>query len=279
MFSVQTILGSLPTALATLGLALWAPDARAVGPDATDAVAIMTAVEGRAEGDRMSARLTMTVKDAAGREKVRVVRARAMDAVGSRRTLMLFESPAEDRGTGLLTIDHDDGKKADDQWLYLPSLAKTTRISGSGRAGAFLGSDLTYADMTGKDVKDYAYTISQQSVKVDGEDCWLIESKPKSAKVKDETGYERSQVWVSKAKLMPVQMKAWLANGRKVKQLRFVDIVKQDGLWVAKKIMVRTLDAAGQPESTTILVWSELRFGDAGVTESDFTERRLEKGL
>jgi outer membrane lipoprotein-sorting protein len=279
IFSVEKMLRSLPAALLALGLASEAPAAHAVGPDATDAVAIMKAVEGRAEGDRMSARLTMTVKDAAGREKARVVRARAMDVPGGRRMLMLFEAPAEDRGTGLLTIDHDDGKKADDQWLYLPSLAKSTRISGAGRSGTFLGSDLTYADMTGKDVNDYVYTISQQSVKVDGEDCWLIDSKPRSSKVRDETGYERSQLWVSKAKLMPVQMKAWLASGRKVKLLRFVDIVKQDGVWFAKKIMVRTLDAAGQPESTTVLLWSELRFGDAGVTEGDFTERRLEKGL
>jgi outer membrane lipoprotein-sorting protein len=266
-------------ALASTVLATLALPALAVGPEATDPVAIMRAVEGRAEGDRMSARMTMTVKDAAGREKVRVVRARAMEQAGSRRALMLFESPPEDRNTGLLTVDHDAPGRADDQWLYLPSLARSTRISGAGRSGSFLGSDLTYADMTGKDVNDYVYTLEQASVKVGDEDCWLIASRPKSSKVRDETGYERSQIWVSKSKLMPVQVKAWLTSGRKVKQLRFVDIVKQDGVWVAKRIMVRTLDAAGAVESTTTLVWSELRFGDAGVSESDFTERRLEKGL
>jgi outer membrane lipoprotein-sorting protein len=271
-----------PTISLALALALtpaFSLAVRAVGPDATDPVAIMRAVEGRPEGDRMSARMTMTVKDAAGREKVRVVRARAMEQGGARRALMLFESPPEDRNTGLLTVDHEAPGRADDQWLYLPSLARSTRISGSGRSGAFLGSDLTYADMTGKDVNDYVYTLEQQSVKVGDEDCWLIASRPKNNKVRDETGYERSQIWVSKAKRMPVQVKAWLASGRKVKQMRFVDIVQQDGVWVAKKIMVRTLDAAGAVESTTTLVWSELRFGDAGVSESDFTERRLEKGL
>jgi hypothetical protein len=115
-----------------LALCFVSPAAFAVSPDETDPAVIMKASEGRELGDRMTARLTMVVKDAAGREKTRVVRARSMDFPAGRRSLMLFESPAEDRNTGLLSIDYDDGARDDDQWLYLPSLAKSTRISGSG---------------------------------------------------------------------------------------------------------------------------------------------------
>jgi hypothetical protein len=191
---------------------------------------------------------------------------------------MLFESPAEDRGTGLLSIDYDDGAKDDDQWLFLPSLAKSTRISGSGKSGSFLGSDLSYADMTQKDPKNYEYKLIEQDAKVGGESCWLIEATPKTAKEKEETGYVKSHVWVSKDKLMPLQVKAWVAAGKKLKLLKFADIEKVDGTWTAKKLMVRTM-SGDKAESTTILTWAGLRYNDPDVKADDFTERRLEKGL
>ncbi len=252
--------------------------AHAISPDETDPAVIMKASEGRALGDRMTARLTMVVKDAAGRDKTRVIRARAMDFDAGRRSLMLFESPAEDRGTGLLSIDYDDGAKDDDQWLFLPSLAKSTRISGSGKSGSFLGSDLSYADMTQKDPKNYEYKLIEQDAKVGGESCWLIEATPKTAKEKEETGYVKSHVWVSKDKLMPLQVKAWVAAGKKLKLLKFADIEKVDGTWTAKKLMVRTM-SGDKAESTTILTWAGLRYNDPDVKADDFTERRLEKGL
>jgi len=253
--------------------------ALAVSPDESDPAVIMKASEGRELGDRMTARMTMVVKDAAGREKTRVVRAWSMDFTAGRRSLMLFESPAEDRNTGLLSIDYDDGAKDDDQWLYLPSLSKSTRISGSGKSGSFLGSDLTYADMTQKDPTNYEYKMIEQTTTVGGEECWLIEAIPKTKKEKDETGYEKTQVWVSKSKLMPLQVKAWVTAGRKTKQLKFGDIEKVDGTWTTKKLMVRTLNSANKPESTTVLTWADLKYNDASVTEGDFSERRLEKGL
>ena len=42
---------------------------------------------------------------------------------------LLTVGPGDVANTGLLSIDYDDGAKDDDQWLYLPSLKKTTRIS------------------------------------------------------------------------------------------------------------------------------------------------------
>jgi len=37
---------------------------------------------------------------------------------------------------------------------------------------------------------------------VDGEDCWIIEIQPKTAKEKTETGYAKAQLWISKQKLL-----------------------------------------------------------------------------
>ena len=192
-------------AAALLTLALSSP-ASALDPNTTDVEAINAAVDARAEGDQSRAKVTLTLIDGSGRKRVRKTRQVTKKFAGGTKSLMFFESPGDVRNTGLLSIDYDDGNRDDDQWLYLPSLHKSTRISTSDKSGSFMGTDITYADMTKKDSKLYDSKIVQQSVQVNGEDCWVIESR-------------------------------------------------------------------------TILEMSAMTFDDPSVTDAEFTERRLEKGL
>lgn len=266
-------LSALLLASFTLASSAWSLDA-----SETNADTIMAAVDARATGDKMVARMQMTITDNAGRSRVRVVQSRSMKVAGGTRQIMLFESPADVRNTGLLSMDWDDGAKDDDQWLYLPSLHKSTRIAASDKSGAFMGSDLTYADMTKKDLKNYTYTLSKPSAPVGGEDCWLIESRPKSDKEKNETGYLKSMVWVSKTRLIPLQTKVWVIEGKKIKLIKSDRIELIEGVWVPRKTAVRTMrgDAV---ESTTVLEMLSVKINDASVKASDFEQRRLEQGL
>lgn len=267
---------------APLGLSLSAERAWAIDPNTTDAKAIMDAVEARAEGDKVKSRLVMKIVDRDGRERERVVQSRGLEFEGGHKQIMLFESPEDVRGTGLLSIDYDAGEKDDDQWLYLPSLKKSTRISSGEKSGSFMGTDLSYSDMTQADPDHYTYKVLKPSVKVklDGkaEECWLIESVPATKKAKEETGYIKSQVWVSKDKLMPVQIKSWIREGRKLKYIQFKDIEKIDDLWFAKTIIARTKKGK-QVESTTLLKFSQVSFNNKEVTPDLFQQSRLEQGL
>jgi outer membrane lipoprotein-sorting protein len=257
-------------------------NAWAISPDSSDPEAIMSAVEERAEGDKSKSRLMMIIIDRDGRKRERVVQSRAMDFKEGRKQIMLFESPEDVRGTGMLSVDYDSGDQDDDQWLYLPSLKKSTRISSGEKSGSFMGTDLSFSDMTKADPSHYSYKMIKQSVKVklDGaaEDCWLIESSPKTEKAKEETGYLKSQVWVSKEKLMPVQVKSWIREGKKLKYIQFKDIKQVDGLWVAHTIYAYTKKGK-QTESKTVLKFSALSFNNADVTPELFQQSRLEQGL
>lgn len=259
------------------GLLLGGP-AQAIPPDTTDARAIMDAVEKRDTGDKVKARLVMTITDKAGRQRQRVLQSRALEFKEGRKQIMVFESPGDVKGTALLTIDYDEGKRDDDQWLYLPSLHKSTRISSGEKSGSFMGSDFSYADMTKADPNDYDYVLKQQSVNVDGEDCWLIESTPKSEKAKKETGYLKSETWISKSKLLPLRAKAWVKEGKKLKYITFGDIKQVDGIWIAHTLTARTR-RGDKDESATVLQFSEMTFNNGDVSEALFTERQLEKGL
>ena len=262
------------TALA-LGLPL---AAMALEPTETNADVIMAAVEARETGDKMVARLQMTITDSADRARTRVVQTRSMKVTGGTKQIMLFESPADVRNTGLLSMDWDEGSKDDDQWLYLPSLHKSTRIASTDKSGAFMGSDLTYADMTKKDPKNYSYTMSKASAPVGGEDCWLIEARPKTEKEKRETGYVKSLVWISKSRLLPLQTKIWVIEGKKIKLIKSDRIEKIEGIWVPRKTAVRTMRGE-TVESQTVLEMLSVKINDASVKATDFEQRRLEQGL
>ena len=67
------------------------------------------------------------------------------------------------------------------QWLYLPALRKTRRISAANRGDYFLGTDLTYEDIkleTRISKEDYNYTtIGKKRLMV--EETYVIEGDPK----------------------------------------------------------------------------------------------------
>jgi outer membrane lipoprotein-sorting protein len=252
-------------------LSLLGSVAAAEPPDPTE---IMRRVESRDRGDRMSARMKMTISRG-GREQTRSLAVRSMRSSDGRRTMMRLEAPAEVRGTGLLSYEYD-GDRGQDQWLYLPSLGRPTRVSSADRAGGFMGSDFSYSDMAAQKAADYDYALVAASVRVAGEDCWLIEARPATDRVRRETGYLKVHFWISKEKLMPLQIKAWVAEGRRLKYFGFGSIERIDGVWVARRAAARTVQH-GQVSSTTTLELTSVAFEDRAVSEADFTPGRLQR--
>ena len=271
-------LGASALALTCAAGGLLVSTAAGLERGSSDPRAIALAVEKRDDGDRRTSRMSLSVKDASGRVRVRETRVQSLDFAGGNKVLILFESPADVRNTGLLSVDYDDGNKDDDQWLYLPSLKRSTRIATSDKSGSFMGSDITYADMTERDTSLYDYTLVSPSVMVGKEECWLIEAKPRNEKEQKQTGYLKTQSWISKDKLMPLQIKAWVREGQKLKYTKFDELQKVDGIWVANKLVVRTM-RGNELESETVLQFSAVKFNQPSVDEQVFTERRLEQGL
>jgi len=243
-----------------------------------DALGIMKAVDNRKTEQNNKADLNMTIIDKKGRERKRTLLSQSIKFAEGTKMLMMFSAPADVRNTGMLSVDYESSDKDDDQWLYLPSLGKSTRIASSNKSGAFMGSDFSYADMTQNDIADYDYQILEENIKVDGENCWLIESRPKKEKLIKETGYIKTHSWISKNKLMPLQVKAWIKKGRKLKYLKFSDIKKHDDIWIAHKLTAKTVRGKSVL-STTVLLFDNLVINAQDVSDADFTQRRLEKGI
>jgi outer membrane lipoprotein-sorting protein len=269
----------LAAVLALLCLAvLSVPAALAVGPDETDARKIMEAVRDRPEADTMQSVMRMKIEDNTGSSRERTIQLKARNFGDVTKQIVFFKAPPQVRNTGLLTWDYEKSSQADDQWLYLPRMKKLQRIAASDKSGAFMGSDFSYSDMTSPALEDFDYRLVKQSATVSKEDCWLIETTPRTKKAQEETGYARSYLWISKSKLMPLQIKAQLRAGQRVKYIKFGAFKQVGGIWIAHRVRART-KRGKVIQSTTWLSLENVRVNDGPMPEGEFTTSRLERGL
>jgi len=242
----------------------------------TDPRVVLEASERVDTGNRITTRVRMTIVDGNGVRRERTLASRSMRSPDVTKTLMFVESPAEVRGTGLLSIDHRSTARDDEQWLFLPSVHRATRIASTGRTGAFLGSDFSYGDLTTVDPDDFELRMINANAIVDSEATWQMEATPRSAAIRDRIGYQKLELWVSKRTLLPIRSKGFLPDGR-VKFIALLDVRAVDGIQMPHRLVARTMRGTRR-ESETVLERTSVRIGDSGVSDADFSVPRLERG-
>ncbi len=249
--------------------------AAAGADDAPSAREIMERVDARDDGDDASQDLEMILIDKNGNRRVRELRSYARDVGEDEQSSHFLLSPADVADTGFLTYDYDDPERDDDQWLYLPALSRTKRIASSDKSGSFMGSDFSYADMTDRPLDHSRYTLMGEG-EVDGHAVWQIESVPITDREKDETGYEKSVLFVRKDNDVVVRSVHWVKKGKRLKYFEVEKLERIDGIWVATE-MHMTTRRGDQTLHKTVLFAKNVRF-DQALPEDLFTVRRLEKG-
>ena len=237
---------------------------------------IMTKVEARDDGDKMTSNMKMLLIDKRGNQRVRELRRFVKDVGKDTHSLIFFLHPSDVKDTGFLTYDYDDAARDDDQWLYLPALRKSKRIASSDKSGSFMGSDFSYSDMTSRVLEDYDFKLLKES-KVADKKVWLIEAKPRSSEVIKETGYTKSVLFVRQDNFFVVRAIHWQKEGNKLKYLDVKNLELIDGIWFATETHMTTKKGK-QTQHKTILHFNDVRFNQ-DMDESLFTVRRLEKGL
>ena len=140
---------------------------------------------------------TMTIIDSKGRKRIRKIAAvsKLYDNGQTEKRLIRFLSPADVKGTGLLTYDYE--KRDDDMWLFMPALRKTRRIVSREKSKNFMGSEFSYADMTPSSLDDFKYKMLGEKEE-EGEPCWVIEIIPADDDIADENGFSRKVVYIAK---------------------------------------------------------------------------------
>ncbi|WP_457629951.1 outer membrane lipoprotein-sorting protein [Oceanithermus sp.] len=108
-------------------------------------------------GPAMAATYTLLV-ERPGRNKKYVLR--VYTDGGDRAHIRVIE-PKRDAGQAFLTIGQDI-------WIYNPRLGRVLRLPPSGRNDRFLGSDVSYADLSGRDLEsDYRVSLAEAETGAD----------------------------------------------------------------------------------------------------------------
>jgi hypothetical protein len=262
--------------LVLVGQMLAAPGLCADDPEAR---AIMERVDARDDGDNQTADMEMILIDRSGGQRVRKIAAFTKDKGVDTMRLMFFLHPADVKDTAFLTIDYDDPAHDDDQWLYLPALRKTKRIATTDKSGSFMGSDLNYADMTDREMEDYAYRFYEKGREqiFDGVKTWAIWAIPRSKKVVGETGYEKELAFVRQDNDFIIRSIHWVENSADLKYMVVNRLERIDGIWVATDMQV-TRKTGKQVVHKTVLKLDRVRFNQ-DLDEAIFSLRQMEKGL
>jgi outer membrane lipoprotein-sorting protein len=184
---------------------------------------------------------------------------------GDDKQIVWFLSPADNRGVAFLKIEHED--RDDEMRMWLPAFRKMRRISSSKKGESFMGSDLTYEDMTSRVLDDYTYEIKGEEI-YEGDQVWLLESIPKPEL---RSSYSRIVSWVRQSDAISLKGEYYDRAGSLLK-VRTVEMKEVKGYTLLRRMFVRNV----QKEHTTELVFDNIEV-DTGVKDSLFHERNLRK--
>jgi hypothetical protein len=240
---------------------------------------IMEKVDARDDGDNQISDMEMILIDKRGKERIRKIHTFSKDKGKDTLRLMFFLHPADVKDTAFLTFDFDNPDKDDDQWLYLPALRKTKRIASTDKSGSFMGSDLTYSDMTSRNLEDYDFTFYEKGKEkeVNGIKTWVIWSVPRSKDIIEETGYEKSLLFVRQDNFFVIRALQWVRDGGYKKYMDIKKLELIDGIWVATEMHIKKKKGENTVHKT-ILNFSKVKFNQ-GLEFDLFSVRRMEKGL
>jgi hypothetical protein len=167
--------------------------------------------------------MTLTIYNKEGEKRVRQVAmvSKIFDGGATEKRVYRFLSPPDVKGTGVLAFDYEN--KDDDMWIFLPALRKTRRIVSSEKSKSFIGSEFSYVDMNTPVLDNYKLKILKEE-KVNGKDCFVVETLPKNDDIADYEGYSKKIIWVSKDEFMVQKAVYYDLDGQLLKELVSKDI-------------------------------------------------------
>ncbi|MBA59800.1 MAG: outer membrane lipoprotein-sorting protein [Gammaproteobacteria bacterium] len=215
----------------------------------------------------MSVELVMTLRNTKGETNVREMRLKSKEIFNDGdKTLMVFDTPHDVKGTGLLTYTHL--VEEDDQWLYLPALKRVKRIASKNKSGPFVGSEFAYEDLSSQEVTKYTYKYLRDEI-INGIECFVTERYP----VDQYSGYTRQVTWIDKDHYRLQKVEYYDRKNKHLKTLTFKTYrLYENRFWRAGSMtMTNHLS-----KKSTELKWNGYTF-NRGINDQDFGKNALKR--
>ncbi len=220
-------------------------------------------VDEKEKPDDMKANLTMVLTNKKGKSRNSTISSITKD--DSKKQIIWFLAPADDKGVAFLKIEHDG--KDDEMRLWLPAFNKVRRISSNQKSDSFMGSDMSYEDMTSRELDDYTYSLVGSET-LDNVEYYLLESIPKPEL---DSEYSKHLSWVTKNDFL-IKKEESYDNAERLLKTKTINFVKLKGYNVPVEIYVKNI----QKNHSTTLTFDNLEL-DTNVKDDLFQEKNLKR--
>ena len=211
----------------------------------------------------MKADLTMVLTNKKGKTRSSTIRSISKD--DSKKQIIWFLAPADDKCVSFLKIEHDG--KDDEMRLWLPAFNKVRRISSNQKSDSFMGSDMSYEDMTSRELNEYTYTL-KGSETINEIEFYLLESVPDSEL---DSEYSKHVSWVTKDDFLILKEESY-DNADRLLKIKTIKFTKLKGYDVPIEMYVENV----QKNHSTRLTFDNLEL-DNGVKDDLFQEKNLKR--
>lgn len=234
-----------------------------------DGKQIVEKVYNRPAPSDQTATLTMTLTNRSGSTRVRTIKQFTKDLGKVEKSIMFFQAPADVKNTSFMSWTYDDDIKSDDQWIYLPTLKKTKRISSDSKSDYFMGSDFTYDDLGDRKLEDDTHTLIGEET-MDGKECYIVESVSND----EEYMYSKTKTWIIKEHFIGFKKEFYDEDGDLLKILRIKEYKDFNGFLIINLSEMENV----QKNHRTTMDLDNINITDK-IKESMFTERMMMRGM
>ena len=220
-----------------------------------DALSMVDRILGNLRGESQVATLNMQVirPDEEDTYTMRIY------SEGESRGLTRVIAPPRDAGQAFL----NDG---DNVFIYNPRLRRVLRLPPSGQSDSFLGSDISYDDLAGDDLRDnFGASILEET-----DASVTLELVPNPGAP---TPYGKVHLTAEKPSYAPTNITYFDQRDTAVKENILSNYAEVDGLYTPQRFEVKDLLEEG---NLTVVTWQDAEFG-VEIPESCFSQNALER--
>ena len=239
---------------------------------------IVSQCDNKYPGENQKSQLSITLTDKSGNERKTVYLRLWKDMKGVDEVfdkMVLFTMyPPDAKGSGFMRWAYtEESSKHAEQWIYLPVLRKIRRVSVRDLSDSFLGSDLTYGDISYRGLEADEHKLVRVDKDRNNNEYFVIVSTPNE----DDPQYSKKISWYSKTPDSKDCVKVrvdYFDNKDAFLKRQLLKWQKVNDAWVWDKVFVQNV----QTFHKSFFEVEKVKI-NAGIKDEWFTERRLKQGI
>tara|TARA_Y100000817_G_scaffold313671_1_gene310337 strand:+ start:497 stop:1252 length:756 start_codon:yes stop_codon:yes gene_type:complete len=222
-------------------------------------------MEKRPKPNDLQSENTMILVNKKGKKKTSKLISKSKD--DSEKQMIWFLEPKDDFGISFIKIENEDDDDYMNMWL--PGFKKFRRISSQKKTDSFMGSDLSFEDMTNRDIEEYEYILSDENASCKEKEnyCYKLISKPKDLN----SEYSYHTTWITKDNLLAVKEESYDKKEKLLKE-KTIEYEQIDNFYIMKSLFVKNV----QKNHSTTLKVDKINI-NLGFTDDLFHTKNLKR--